>query len=1236
MNASTQKFILEAFFYKHHYAEWHLNSYNRFVHVSLPLIITGEYRKIVLHDTKRNELHSILFENLTYQRASCNDACFKNGEILKEKEFHETTPNECRERMMTYGCYVFVDVIHRIQRTTVDDVRFTHGAVISPAINYNDLETIQLSTTPMPLFFLPIMIRSDLCCLKQTNCFQNEDPDDQGGYFIINGNAKVVLPQEAIRHNYPIIETKNRDRFSYSLEMRSRQELKFRSSSTMFLKMTCEMEGKMPQIIAQIPFTEHILIPISILFRLLGIETAEDARLSVFPQEVLERVEHNEAEEETDCVLLLESMLEDTMPRFFVDKTAWQLTIDEVYEWIGRECKRTDLTDSFRRDMNYKKASEILPHLGISNSLEIRTKKAFYLGRFMVRKILRVYHGLQPADERDNLACKHVTCIGTLLATIIRQMMREVIKSTRDSMMKKFGHDDTRSYNLADNVQFNRILKQLNYIFTTGKWTASRKQPNRAEGVSQNLTTNNRMSLLSHMTRFNNPMPREHRSVDIRQTQLSQYGYVCPNETPEGESCGLLKNLTMLCHTRCISDARIFRDALYMNYDIIPFSTFFQQRQENIDLEDESMAHEKYSVSSSAISDSTRITGLNRSNTDMTVLLNDDIIGMCEFPVQLFEQLREDKRMNKLPFDTSITLKGNSVHIRIDEGCFLRPLLYLHNLHKLWTIIDLMAQEYGYEFETHDELYRQLSSNFEFMNNFWTILVQNGVIEYLDVEESKTVLIATHESEITSETSYLEIHPISILGYASSIIPFSDHNQSPRNMYEAGMVKQAIGSSSFGLCLYMETQQHSLWYLQRPIVETWSHRIVPQINASPTGININLAIMSWDGHNQEDSLLVSQSFIDLGGFRSSYYSTYQCNEDHHGSEERRFCNPLLEQEPVQGIHMANYDKLENDGIIGLGSTLENNDVMVGMVSIRMSEDGSKTYLSDCSLIYSLQQRAVVERVSLTTDQNGKKFVRIMIHETRIPQVGDKFASTHAQKCTIGRIIPTEDMPFSCNSNNPLRPDMIINPHAFPSRMTIGHLLEMLAGKIGAISGKFMNGNPFSNGTVDLMTQLHQYGFQANGNEIMMNGITGEMITTPIFTGMIYYQKLRHMVVDKCHVRSTGPVNPLTRQPNEGRSRNGGLRIGEMERDAFIVHGVSNVIQDRLCRASDLSIVPTCPQCGNIADNIHDPKHGLSTRSREPYCRLCDVSASYVPIPYAFKTFVQELGAMHIKAQMNIL
>ena len=706
--------------------------------------------------------------------------------------------------------------------------------------------------------------------------------------------------------------------------------------------------------------------------------------------------------------------------------------------------------------------------------------------------------------------------------------------------------------NLSYIIQPSTITNGLRYALSTGTWSDTRSFAQSKAGVSQILNRYNFISTISCLRRLNTPVGKVGKLTKPRQLHNTHWGYICCAETPEGASVGLVKNMSLLSHVT-------------LDRSCAPVDFYVKQ-----------FLHGDWLIGSK-------------------VFVNGAWRGNCDDGEELVRKLRRLRRRGFLHYEVSILWKDEDLEVAIwtDGGRICRPLLIVENG-------KLLVEDFLEDIKNGTLV--------------WDDLLQNGSIEYLDAEETEDVLIAMTEKDITEKTTHCEIHPSTIFGISASTIPFADHNQSPRNTYGSCMSKQAMGIFALNYKERMDTLSNILYYPQKPLVGT---RAMDYMNYDelPSGQNAIVAIACYSGYNQEDSIIMNQSAIDRGLFRSTFYRTISSIERTEVGET--FEKPIATE--VRRVRKGN-GNLEEDGFPGVGKWVNTDEALIGKVINHADEEEAQ----DVSVL--AKEAGWVDKVMRTTGTNGMKIASVRIRNTRIPEMGDKFASRHGQKGTVGITYPQHDMPFT---ESGMVPDIIINPHAIPSRMTIGHLIECVMGKKICISGEKDHGTPFDHKSVEtICDELEAQGLERNGNERMYNGFTGEALNATIFVGPVYYTRLKHMVSDKIHSRSRGPVQILTRQPVEGRSRNGGLRFGEMERDCLISHGAATFLRERLLDSSDKYQIHVCDICGMFATN--------KRRDEDIYrCKSCDTAeTSLLIIPYACKLLFQELAAMNISVRLR--
>ena len=593
------------------------------------------------------------------------------------------------------------------------------------------------------------------------------------------------------------------------------------------------------------------------------------------------------------------------------------------------------------------------------------------------------------------------------------------------------------------------------------------------------------------------------------------------------------------------------------------------------------------------------------------VFLNSKYLGKVDNGKEFVNQLVNQRRNHKVPFGVNFLYdeKTDQVFVETGSGRCIRPLIIVKDGKSALT-------------GAHIE---QLEKN----EIKWSDLLKQGVVEYLDALEEENAIVSLRESNLTPEDTHLDISPVDIFGLAASIVPFGNYNQGVRLTQGAKNQKQAVGFYAANFFARMDMDVNLLHYPQKPVVTTITNEIL-ELDKHPCGQNIVVAIMSYKGYNMEDAIVVNQGSIDRGFGRSTYYRPVI-------TEELRYSGGLTDEisipdKDVKGYRTEHdYRFLEEDGIIYPEAVVAEGDVIIGKTSpprfLSSLEEYNLATTSrrESSSALKHGEKGIVDFVMLTESEEGNKLVQVRLRDQRIPEIGDKFTSRHGQKGVISLIVPEADVPFTATG---IKPDIIFSPHGVPSRMTVSHLIELLAGKTGALSGRYIDGTTFEGEKeADLRLELLKMGFRENGTETMYNGITGEQYKAKIFIGNMYYLKLKHMVANKIHSRARGPIQLLTRQPTEGRAKEGGLRLGEMEKDTFVAHGASLLLKERF--DSDKTEVPVCENCGLIA--VFD------ARKNAYYCPVCgeNVEISSIEISYAFKLILDEFKSLTLYPKLRL-
>lgn len=1061
-------------------------------------------------------------------------------------------PKMARLRNLSYNAPLMIEIVET-EVYVKDDVEGTQELEVNPKVS------------TIPFGKVPIMLRSDFCTLSKPAYMDDkrmmelgECPYDQGGYFVINGSEKVLVAQERMSNNHVyVFDSHKQGQTVFHAEIRSTQEGSGKPTSTLVVKYL-PGSGKAsttgPVLRASMPYIKQD-IPVIIVFRALG---------RVSDREILEHICYDF--EDSEMMTLLRPSLEEAY---------WIQDQELAMDYIG---KRGDAVSAARNQrINYTRqllARDFLPHVGEEGE---ETKKAFFFG-YLIHKLLQTVLRRRNIDDRDHFGNKRLDLAGALMGNLFRQLFEKMRKDCQRYLQRRV--KERRPVDLTSVINGRVITDGLNYSLATGNWTIQRGAAGARTGVSQVLSRLTYQATLSHLRRLNTPIGRDGKLAKPRQLHNSLWGVICPAETPEGQACGLVKNLALMTHISVSSPHNIFEF-------IEDYGT------ENLE-----------EISASSIPSATKI------------FLNGAWVGVHRNPADLVEYLRSLRRSGDFPLDMGIVwdMKDQELRLYMDAGRVCRPLYIVEDQQLL------IRKKHLYEYpETLT----------------WTQIITQGLVEYIDCEEEETVLICMTVDELNKGDdaqayTHCEIHPAMILGICGSVIPFPDHNQSPRNTYQCAMGKQAMGIYTSNYQIRMDTMAHVMYYPQQPLVTTRSMEYM-HFKDLPAGQNAIVAIACYSGYNQEDSVIMNQSAIDRGLFRSVFYRTYTDQEKKHLHGLEEFERPVPQVTLGMRRH-GTYDKLEADGLVAPGTRVSGDDIIIGktiplppnVVSGpgAQSKGVARHNRRDTSTSVRSTEDGMIDKVMLTATDAALKFTKIRFRSVRIPQVGDKFSSRHGQKGTIGMTYQQEDMPFTLEG---ITPDIIINPHAIPSRMTIGQLIECLLGKVSAVIGSEGDATPFEPemSVAKISQMLHANGYQRYGNEVLYNGHTGRRLQAQLFIGPTYYQRLKHMVDDKIHSRATGPVESLTRQPVEGRSRDGGLRFGEMERDCMIAHGAAQFLRERLFHQSDKYRLHVCDMCGLIA---------IANLKKNAFeCRGCKntTQISQIYMPYAAKLLFQELMSMCI-------
>lgn len=1003
------------------------------------------------------------------------------------------TPTTARLRSLTYSAPVFVEL----------------------TIKYGN----QTDSAEVEIGRIPIMVRSAVCntaSMNKDELLENYmDPLDPGGYFIVNGNERIMVMNEDLAANQPFIEE---GRLGLTLKIFS-QRGSYRIPTT----ISETKEG-----ILELTFSRLKNIPAIVLLKVLGMTKEAD---------IAKNIGH-----ESDCLIV--NMYEyanlqspDDAIAYIAEKAGIQGTKKEI---ITRVRQRVD--------------SFLLPHIGTDKNSRI--EKALTLCK-LLRLYLRAKENKNLRTDKDHYANKRVKLSGDLMADLFRVNLGIFIRDIQYSLQKVAKRK--KFYSIKTLAKSTLFSHRIESAIATGSWIGERS------GVTQNMDKANYLAMLSQLQRVSSTLPGEQENFLARTLHPTHYGRFCPTESPEGTEIGLRKNLSILAR---ISTAVIFDE----NAVLKKFSEF----------------------------------GLNKENGKRDVFFNGRFIGFADNPEDFVAKVRNSRRNGEFPKELSVRNDKvlEQITISTEVGRVLRPLIVIENgASKLKDEHLILLEE---------------------EKTMWTDLVNEGVIEYIDAAEEDNALVALKSEDITNEHTHLECHPIDLFGLTTSLVPFANHDQSARLNRGSKTLKQSLGIYAANYPTRLDTNVSILHYPQKPIVRSF---VYDTLDIYPSGQNIVVAIMPFEGYNMEDAVVLNKASIDRGMGRSTYFRPYSATElQYPGGLSDEI---LIPDKDVSGYRTEDaYKFLEDDGMAYPEADMNEGDVVIGKVTppkfLSEAKDISIQAKKEASATIRQEERGTVDAVFITVDQEGNRIVHVRTRDTRVPEPGDKFSTPHGQKGVVGLIADSEDIPFTVRG---VKPDLMFNPHSIPSRMTVGYLIELLAGKTGAVSGKIVDGTPFTGASVEeLEGQLNEMGFRFDGKETMYNGITGKKMDAKIYIGNMYYLKLMYMVKNKMHARASGKVALLTRQPIEGRARGGGLRLGEMEQQALAGHGASLLLKERY--DSDKTVIWICKDCGNMTYE--------DTIRNKVACNICGGNeAEPLEISYAFKLLVDELLGLGIHTSFEL-
>lgn len=1136
--------------------------------------------------------HEMRESNATFFESETEEALyryrFKFSNIRLKPPVHMNDeeymfPSDARKKSLTYDSKLVADVVQIQERIDV----MTDEKTIVEIGKENE---VLVGRVPIP-------VKSKFCTTVLKSGEPNSEcPNEPGGYFIVNGMEKVIMSVETLPYNkesvYTKKDSKSNDGLQYTVQIRSHS---YKTSETQIASVMILKNGEMVVNMSQ----KLINIPVFIFIRALGIISDLD---------IIRTIVQNDSDE--DMINTLSSSVNnsvmDTVP--FSKINTQEEAIDYLITKLpySRKYSTTDPESQLaQKKMHLKDILEMkfLPHMG-TNLLH----KAYYLC-FMINKLLNCYLGRTSPDDRDDPCNKRIETSGVLLHQLFRQYYKKMLSECGKIFKRKF-RDNNTPLNIINLINSRNIEVGLRGGLTKGVWGATKKV-----GVAQRLERYSFLQTISALRRVKTPMgdASTNKITSIRHVHSNQYGFICAVESPDGGDIGISKNMAV---TASVTISRPGQIDICENI-VKPYI---------IGLEPSSVVY--FSIY-------------------CKVLINGTWIGLCQDPVSLYDLLKKYRTNHQIHPTVGIAFDRHKKELRIytDGGRLYRPLMNVRD--NQMVVTDDILTEIN---QSNESIGKKMS---------WGKLLNKypEIIEYVDVEESKFIMVAMYPHEVESEYqkmkqnldkpnqkgdminrydnnvykrySHCEIHPSTMLGIVTFNTPFIEHNQGPRNIYQFGMAKQAKG---FYISNHNERMDISylLYNPQTPLVNTRGMKYTGTKNL-PSGENVIVAIQCYSGYNQEDSIVMNRSAVDRGLFRSCSLKKYEdtIQKQPSTSSDDFFAKP--DPSRVVGMRKGNYSKLNQKGYVPLRTKLYKNDCMIGKISpVQNNFNGHvEKVLKDSSKLYKSNVPGVNDKiVTNVTNSEGYETMSMRVLSERVPTVGDKFASRMGQKGTVGILLKESDMP---HSKDGLIPDIIINPNAIPSRMTIGQLIEGLFGKLGAIECREIDGTSFcsTDVTEQVSKQLEKHGYEPDGTETLYCGMTGRKMETKIYVTPNYYQRLKHMVRDKMHARARGPNTQLTRQPADGRARDGGLKFGEMEKDCMIAHGLSLFLNERFTDASDAYIIHVCDRCGLLASKLIDKPNYV--------CRACSntTEISTIKTSYAFKLLIQELMAGGIATRFRV-
>ena len=1069
-------------------------------------------------------------------------------------------PNEARLRNISYASTVYADIIVKITYVTRDGNEFKESS-LSPSE-----ETFK----KWPLFKIPIMLHSRYCVLhnkpKEFLRQVGECPYDNGGYFIVDGSEKILITRQEQAFNTLYISAPTDDKLSLyaSIQCLSEKTRQVKRLNFMFMKYV-EKENiiQHPTIQVSLPYVRKP-IPLFVLFRAIGFQSDEEILKFIFPD--FESAEAN---------LLLPKLQPSIIEAFpFLNS----FTAIQYIKTLTKGFSEAHVLDIIKNQLFIHMPND-------------PTSQAAFLGD-CVRKMLRVSEGYETPTDRDDLRNQRCLTSGFLIQELFnnsyniwrKAMMLAIDTEYNNNKATLYRDENFKNIFQAGNgtrIFVSNLLTDMLMKGFKGKWGTGLGEDK--TGALQALSRLSYIDFMSHCRRVILAFDTSKKITGPRKLHTSQYGYFCTSETPTGASIGITKNLSIMTAISTASQT----------------DAFFKWLREKANV-----------LESKYVTDQERI-------LFVPIHINGGLFGYIadSESQRLLTTLKLLKRTGCLPYSVSISFsfRERSIFIYMDAGRPLRPLVWLNEgadnkvpVNKLSTypnwrtlIMGTLKIRENANLET-TEFVDPIQEKRTLQQYIDALKAHTGAIEYVDPYEQNEAFIANNPAYITPETTHMEVHPSTIMSMMTTLIPFAPHNQSPRNQLSCSQSKQGVSVYATNWRNRFDNTAHVLCYPEMPITRTIYNNYLGEGKLG-YGMNCILAIACWTGYNQEDGIVMNYDALQRGMFRSMAFRSYQAFEedDEKAGIKVRFGNPALIGNWYDLKPGLDYSKLDERGIIREGEYVDESTVIVG--AYMMSSTGGQ--MNDASTTPQVWTRGRVEKVVVMVNNVGLRLVKIRVVQDRIPELGDKFSNRHGQKGTIGALLRGHDMP---RTESGIVPDMIMNPHAIPSRMTIAQNLEQLLGKTAALSGAIGDGTAFMNDGSpqdEIGAILETHGYEKYGNEVLYNGATGEQIQAAIFIGPVYGMRLKHMVEDKWQARGKGRKEVRTHQPTGGRGAQGGLKIGEMDRDSIIGHGITAFVKESFMERSDGAKIPICVACGTIP--IFNPRLKIAI------CPLCDGPVKFV-------------------------